>query len=66
MTIFVNGAAQEMPENSTVQQLLVHLVCADRRVAVELNHEIIPRSNYATHRLANGDSVEVVQAIGGG
>ena len=39
---------------------------ADKRVAVEVNREIVTRSAHATHTLADGDSVEVVQAIGGG
>ena len=66
MTIFVNGTAHEVPEDITIQNLLIHLSCADCRVAVELNHDIVPRSSYLTQKLAHGDRVEVVQAIGGG
>jgi sulfur carrier protein len=37
-----------------------------KRVAVEINRDIVPRSRHATHRLCEGDRVEIVQAIGGG
>jgi sulfur carrier protein len=66
MRIFVNGNAMELPEGSTLAALLETLRLGSRRLAVEVNLEIVPRSTYAEHRLRDGDRVEVVQAIGGG
>ena len=37
-----------------------------RRVAVEVNQEVIPRSRHADHVLSDGDRIEIIQAIGGG
>ena len=66
MRILYNGEDTTVPEALTVQQLLEHQGIAGRRVAVEVNGEIVPRSRYAEHRLGDGDRVEVVFAVGGG
>lgn len=66
MQVQVNGAAQELPAGSTVQDLLDTLSRGTGRIAVELNGEIVPRSNFAGQGLAEGDTIEIVQAIGGG
>ncbi len=50
----------------TVARLLEELELADKRVAVEVNQEIVPRSRYQAHQLHNADRVEIVRAIGGG
>ncbi|MFH0344217.1 MAG: sulfur carrier protein ThiS [Chromatiales bacterium] len=65
MKILVNGAEMVIPEAATIDHLL-HLLESKGRFAVEINGEIIPRSQYAHHRLAADDRVEVVRAIGGG
>lgn len=66
MRILYNGEDTTVPEALTVQQLLAHQGIAGRRVAVEVNGEIVARSRYAEHRLGDGDRVEVVFAVGGG
>lgn len=66
MRIQLNGEPLELPDDQSVADLLVRLDLAGRRVAVELNLDIVPRSQHATTRLAEGDRVEVVHAIGGG
>lgn len=66
MNIVVNGAPREIPDGHTVAGLVVDLELADKRIAVEVNEEIVPRSQYSDHRLRVGDRVEVVTAIGGG
>ncbi|HVX04695.1 MAG TPA: sulfur carrier protein ThiS [Rhodanobacteraceae bacterium] len=66
MQIFLNGQAHECAATATVASLLAATGHGDRRVAVEVNREIVPRSRHAEHMLHEGDRVEIVQAIGGG
>lgn len=66
MQIFLNGHAHECAAATTVAGLLAATGRAERRVAVEVNREIVPRSRHAEHTLHEGDRVEIVQAIGGG
>lgn len=66
MRIQLNGEAFELPDNQSVADLLQRLDLVGRRVAVELNLDIVPRSQHASTLLAEGDQVEVVHAIGGG
>lgn len=66
MRIQLNGEPFELPDNQSVADLLARLDLAGRRVAVELNLDIVPRSQHDSTRLAEGDRVEVVHAIGGG
>jgi sulfur carrier protein len=66
MTIRLNGEAYEIPEPLTVAQLLERLRIDARRVAVELNLEIVKRSRYESATISEGDEVEVVNFVGGG
>lgn len=66
MQILLNGESLELPDGATVADLLVRLELTGRRVAVEHNLDIVPRSQHATTALADGDRLEVVHAIGGG
>jgi len=66
MDILLNGENATIDENATVQQLLDARQLAARRVAVEVNAVIIPRSQHAIHQLQAGDRVEIVHALGGG
>lgn len=66
MRIQLNGESFELPDGETVAGLLTHLDLTGRRVAVELNLDIVPRSQHAATTLTEGDQVEVVHAIGGG
>ncbi|MOA44651.1 Sulfur carrier protein ThiS [compost metagenome] len=66
MRIQLNGEAVELPEGQSVADLLAGLDLGGRRVAVELNLDIVPRSQHADTLLREGDRVEVVHAIGGG
>jgi sulfur carrier protein len=65
MDIVINGQAHDVAA-ATVLELLQAQGLADRRVAVEINGEIVPRSRHAEHALASGDRVEIVHALGGG
>ncbi|HEX7340795.1 MAG TPA: sulfur carrier protein ThiS [Rhodanobacteraceae bacterium] len=66
MQITLNGNPRQCAPATTVSQLLEAAGYAGRRVAVEVNLEIVPRSLHAERVLAEGDQVEIVQAIGGG
>ena len=66
MEITVNGALRQVPDETDIPGLLEMLGLTERRLALEINHEIVPRSQFATQRLHAGDHVEIVQAIGGG
>jgi len=66
MKIIVNGKAKDLGAAMTVASLLEHMELADKRVAVEINLEVIPRSRYRQYQLQDNDRVEIVRAIGGG
>lgn len=66
MHIQLNGERHELPDGQSVADLLQRLDLTGRRLAVELNRDIVPRSQHATTVLVEGDQIEVVHAIGGG
>ena len=67
LTLTLNGAATEVAlDASTIAELVAALGLAGKRIAVEKNGEIVPRSRYATTPLARGDRLEIVGAVGGG
>lgn len=66
MNIFVNGEVQEIANDATVADLVARLDLGGRRIAVEVNEDIIPKSLHAQALLREGDRVEIVHAIGGG
>jgi sulfur carrier protein len=66
MKIRLNGEPREFPAPQTVSTLLQAAGFGDRRVAVEVNREIVARSRHGSHLLAEDDQVEILQAIGGG
>ncbi|WJW75324.1 sulfur carrier protein ThiS [Thiohalobacter sp. IOR34] len=66
MQILVNGEPREVADDLTAAGLIELLELGDRRLAMEVNREILPRSQFQNHRFRPGDRVEIVQAIGGG
>jgi len=64
--VTVNGAAHRFEQALEVSALLSSLKLAGRKVAVERNGEIVPRSAHASTLLADGDRLEIVVAVGGG
>ena len=64
--ITVNGETRSVAPDLTAAQLVELLELGGRRLAMEINREILPRSRYAAHHLRDGDCIEIVQAIGGG
>lgn len=66
MDIILNGKPHKLTTGATIADLLEQLDLTGRRIALELNEDIVPRSQYESQRLAAGDRVEIVHAIGGG
>ncbi len=66
MQITVNGETREVAEDLLLSDLIAELSLEGSRYAVEVNEELVPRSEHNRHRLQPGDRVEIVQAIGGG
>ncbi|MGM0952943.1 MAG: sulfur carrier protein ThiS [Pseudomonadota bacterium] len=66
MQVQVNGDAMDLPEGATIATLVEHLALTGKRLAVEVNEDIVPRSQHPDFTLSEGDRVEVVHAIGGG
>jgi sulfur carrier protein len=66
MKIMLNGQEKSLESPATISALLQEMGLTDRRVAVEVNREIVPRSRHGEVELKENDRVEVVFAIGGG
>lgn len=66
ISIRLNGESKQVPADTTISQLLQLAGYGERRVAVERNNEIIPRSLHASTQVIANDHIEIVQAIGGG
>ena len=66
MRIILNGEQRGLEESLTLHGLIDHLALSGKRLAVEVNEEVVPRSLHAEYRLHDGDRVEIVHAIGGG
>lgn len=66
MQILVNGEPLDLESSKTVAELLADLELTERRLAVEINGEILPRSEYAMKQISPDDQLEIVHAIGGG
>lgn len=66
MEIFVNGTTRQVREGCRITDLIEDMALTGKRIAVEVNLGIVPRSQHTTHLLHPGDRVEIVHAIGGG
>jgi sulfur carrier protein len=66
MDILLNGEPRRIDPGATLAELLEEHGLAGRRVAVEVNGEIVPRGLHGEHRLQEGDRIEIVHALGGG
>ena len=62
----VNGEPHRLAAGATVAALVERLALAGKRIAVERNGEIVPKSRHAATPLAEGDRIEIVVAVGGG
>ena len=66
MNIRLNGESRPLQTGTTLADLLAQEGLAGRRVAVEVNGQIVPRGRHPEHPLRDGDQVEIVHALGGG
>jgi thiamine biosynthesis protein ThiS len=66
MQIILNGTDREVPDHLSASDLITDLGLAGKRLALEVNTTIVPRSSFDEHLLQPGDRVEIVHAIGGG
>lgn len=66
ISILINGEPREVPEGTTLSGLLVYLGLEPRKMAIERNLEIVPKSLYGETVLIDADRIEIVQFVGGG
>ena len=66
ITVSINGVTRQFLQPVSVAALIEEMGLAGKRIALERNGEIVPRSMFATQQLADGDRLEVVVAVGGG
>ena len=66
MHLFINGSEKSFADSLSLAELVEQLGMKGDRVAVELNHNIISRSQWAETPLKNGDRLEIVHFVGGG
>lgn len=66
MRVILNGQPHTLPGSCTVAELVAQLGLEGRRIAVEINREIVPRSRFAEHRVQEEDRIEIVHFVGGG
>jgi sulfur carrier protein len=65
MQVTINGETRNLPEKITVNDLLNEMKI-EGKIAIELNQEILPRSQFSEYQIKPGDTLEIVHAIGGG
>jgi sulfur carrier protein len=66
MNIQLNGDTQQFDDGLTAAQLVDKLGLQGQRIAMEVNQEIVPRSNYDTYYIQENDKIEIIHAVGGG
>lgn len=66
MNIQVNGETKQLPDGHSAADLIESMGLTGKRIAMEVNREILPRSEYSQYQFREGDVVEIVHAIGGG
>ena len=64
--LVINGTQTDLGDAKTIADIVMRMKLADKKIAVEKNGEIVPRSRYADTPVARGDRLEIVGAVGGG
>jgi sulfur carrier protein len=66
ISVNINGETRRLPDSLTIAALLDEMGLTGKRVALERNGDIVPRSTFSNQQLADGDRIEIVVAVGGG
>ena len=66
ITAHINGISKQIEFGTTISDLINKLNITNKKIALEVNEEIIPRSQFDTRMLEDGDQIEIVTAVGGG
>ncbi len=66
ITLRINGQPRQFPAPLSIAELVVELDLTGKRIAVEMNGEIVPRSQHGNAQVVDGDQLEIVVAVGGG
>lgn len=66
MQIYINGEEKTIAEQSSMATLIEQLALTDKRIAVEVNEELVPRSTFNQHLIQANDRIEIINAVGGG
>lgn len=66
MQITLNGEQREIADATTLATLIDSMGMTGQRIAIEVNETLVPRSQHDQHLLTEGDTIEIVRAIGGG
>lgn len=66
ITIYINGEPRQLEEGSSLAELIAAMGLTGKRIALERNGDIVPRSHFSSQNLADGDKLEIVVAVGGG
>lgn len=66
MKVIVNGTQHDFSDNTTIADLIAQLELKDRKIAIEMNLEVVPSARHNSTLLAEGDRIEIIEAVGGG
>lgn len=66
ISVSINGAMQQFDAPISITALIEHMQIGNKRIAIERNGEIVPRGQFNTQMLSDGDTLEIVVAVGGG
>ncbi|KOR32451.1 hypothetical protein TI05_07165 [Achromatium sp. WMS3] len=66
MQIYINGTSYNFQANISIKALVNKLDLEGKRIAIEVNQQLVPRSSFAEHQLSDQDRVEIIHAVGGG
>ncbi len=66
ITISINGEPRQLPTHATIATVIDQMGLTGKRIALERNGEIVPRSTFGTQHLFESDKLEIVVAVGGG
>lgn len=66
MKVLINGETKEIEKEASLSDLLEILALPDKRIAVELNREVVRRKDWEKIRIKDADKIEIVHFVGGG